>query len=184
MLTTALPVSSTNGDDDLVSIVIISILAVSGTLLLIIIILETVVLLVHKRRKMSVNSHTDNAAGQSKHHHGNKDVLPQGAKVDPASSRVETDNELYIISKTDSLDHSGSVHSVNGCDVTITANPSYVIDPNPPQTDKKCEQRCDYDYVQSDQHNIFQLIRTTTSDEVYDDTVIDPVSDDDEDVYI
>ena len=121
----------------------------------------------------------NNHAGHSKHHHGNKNVLPQGAKLNPASSRVETVNELYM-NKRDSLDHSGLIPSVSGCDITITANPSYVIDPNAPQTGKKSEQQCDYDYVQSDQHNI---VRSTTSDEVYDDTVIDPVSDDD-DAYI
>ena len=73
---------------------------------------------------------------------------------------------------------------MSGSDITITPNPAYVIDPNPSQTRKKFEQQYDYDYVESDElANIFRLVGSTTSDGVYDDTVTDPASDDD-DVYI
>ena len=51
-----------------------------------------------------------------------------------------------------------------------------IIVPNPPQIRKKSEQQY---YVQSDQHNKFQLVGSTTSDGVYDDTVTDPASDED-----
>ena len=57
-------------------------------------------------------------------------------------------NCTYVSSKTD---HSTSVPSVSGGDITITPNPAYVIDPNPPQTRKKFEQQYDYDYVESDE---------------------------------
>ena len=188
--TTVVPVSSTNNDDDdMVSIIVISILAIIGTLLIIIIILETVILLLHKR-KMSNNDHNPhkdihNITGQSKHDHSNEGVLSQGVKVDPAASELETSivNELYITNK---VDHSRSIPSVSGCDVTITPNPSYVIDANLLQTGNKPGQY-DYEYVQSnelDQHYKLQLARSTISDGAYDDTVTDPVSDDYDDAYI
>ena len=183
------PISSIENDDDLVSIVVISILAVIGTLLLIIIILEAVVLLSHKRRRMSKNDHkpqqhNTTRTGQSQRDHSNEDILSNGTKINPVT-RLDIINELYISSKTDSLDHSMLVPSVSGCDVTITPNPAYVIDPNPPQTRKKAEQQYDYDYVESDElANKFPLVGSTTSDGVYDDTVTDPASDEDDDVYI
>ena len=92
--------------------------------------------------------HTHNTSRQSLQDHTDNNISSQ-LGVDP-TSRLETVNALYIPTNVKSLD--SLLQKIDdrsrGCDVIITPNPSYAVDPNSLHT--KQESEYSYEYVQTD----------------------------------
>ena len=92
--------------------------------------------------------HTHNTSRQSLQDHTDNNISSQ-LGVDP-TSRLETVNALYIPTNVKSLD--SLLQNIDdrsrGCDVIITPNPSYAVDPNSLHT--KQESEYPYEYVQTD----------------------------------
>ena len=181
-------VPSSDNNDDSISVAVIS-GAIVGTLLLIIVIiiviivmLVVIILLCRKKKSRKTQNivdkcvtssnlpnpqqHTRNTSGQSQYDHTDNNALSQ-LGVDP-TSRLETVNALYIPTEAKSLEqhgHDRSRSGVIGCDIIITPNSSYIINPNSLQTEKESEYQ--YDYVQTDDKLVQRdkVLEPTTSGE-------------------
>ena len=189
----------------LVMAVGISLAAVIGVLLLILIILMTMLLCRQKNNfkdnkerdpqlDITVNGHDPQQHTQSKQDHtcSDNNTLSQRVEVDQAP-RLAPVKKLDMLQPLGLLlymqdDHSRSVCNMIGCDVTITPNPSYAINLNPPVTRVKSDLQ--YDYVEIDdelvQHHKFgypQLVDSTASDGACD-KASDPTNDDNDTVSI
>lgn len=70
---------------------------------------------------------SNNDRHHQSHNHGDKGGSSQGTLDDP-TSRLETNNKLYIPTEADSLDHSSP--SGDGHDISVTPYPVYGIDLN------------------------------------------------------
>ena len=151
-----------------------------GTLLiifLIIIIMMLVIIMVRRKSRRAFNidgkcttssnlpnpqQHTHNTSRQSLQDHTDNNISSH-LGVDP-TSRLETVNALYIptnvksvdslLQKIDDRSRSGAI----GCDVMITPNPSYTVDPN--SLHNKQESEYPYEYVQTDND---EAAKSTTS---------------------
>ena len=92
--------------------------------------------------------HTHNTSHQSLQDHTDNNISSQ-LEVHP-TSRLETVNALYIPTNVKSID--SLLQKIDdrsrGCDVIITPNPSYAVDPNSLHT--KQESEYPYEYVQTD----------------------------------
>ena len=173
------------GGGGLVNVAVI-IGAILTTLLLILIIITVMVVVCRRRKIRACSTHgraipqlpTHNSSVQSQHDRTNRDMSSQlRGQINP-TSRIEAVNALYILTTVKSL---GSIlqqhhvasridHVMNGCDVIITPNPSYAINPNSLQTGRKA--KCQYDYVQADDGSA----QPVSSDGEYDDVIAANVS--------
>ena len=177
MVTVHAVVTSSDHADDSVSAVAIISGAIVGTLLiiiiLIIIIMMLVIIMVRRKSRRAFNidgkcttssnlpnsqQHTHNTSLQSLQDHTDNDVSSQLGVH--STSRLETVNALYIPTNVKSLN--SSLQKIDdrsrGCDVIITPNPSYAVDPN--SLDTKQESEYSYEYVQTDND---EAAKSTTS---------------------
>ena len=158
-----------------------SVAVISGTIIgtlliiifLIIIIMTLVIIMVRRKSRRAFNldgkcttssnlptpqQHTHNTSRRSLQDHTDNDVSSQ-LGIHP-TSRLETANTLYIPTNVKSLD--SLLQKIDdrsrGCDVIITPNPSYTVDPNSLHT--KQESEYPYEYVQTDND---EVAKSTTS---------------------
>lgn len=172
------PSISSNGDHNSVSIVVVVAVTAGTLLLIVLIIIFMIMLLHRVKKKsrkaynydksvtiklsslwqLDVAANEDHNSLQQVHsivdqsqcEYSDDAILSQGiwAGVDPAASRLQTVNELYISTKPESLDsilqqdnnRLDSILTSVDHDVTIIPNPSYTVTSNPSHIRTKSEQ--------------------------------------------
>ena len=166
LVSTATPAPSNDNNENSVSIytIVISVLAAIGTLILIIIVLLIIIILLlyAKKRKTRKAELSSNANDHKSQQHTTADVTSQGTDT------IEIVNELCILTKAkphDSvLQHNNSTPIPTADDYDDTITPKSIST----QIIKKSEQK---DYIEMD------IPGSIASDELYDDTVAGPASD-------
>ena len=158
-----------------------------GILLIIIFFIIIIVIIVRKKSRRAFNNdgkcitssnlpnlqqYTHNASSQSLHvqDHTDNNTSSQ-LRVDP-TSRLETVNAMYIPTNVKSIDlllqriNDRSRSGVIGCDVIITPNPSYTVDPNSLQTGKESEYS--YECVQTGNN---EVAKSTTAEGTHNEVI-------------
>ena len=161
-------VTSSDHADDSVGVAVISGTIVGTLLIIIFLIIIIMIVMVKKKSRRAFNTdgkcttssnfpnpqqHTHNTSAQSLHVQDHTGInISSQLEVNP-TSRLETVNALYIPTNVKSIDSllqqidDRSRSGMIGCDVIITPNPSYTVDPNSLKT--KHESEYSYEYVQT-----------------------------------